>query len=327
MDKKVRNSSIEVLRIVFMFLILSIHIYGHGSGLNYDWIYSLGADWSTAWNLSLYSLGKIGVTGFIFISGYFGIKTSKRSLIMILSFPFFYALLLNLYFGHYGVYDFINLVFAFNGWWFVSCYVFLMLLAPFVEEGIKKVSERQLLLSVAGMFIYTYVMRFLFKDNSHDIILLLTVYLGARYLRLYPSSPIASTMRMGGVTSLLLILFVPVLIEQIGWKPEKINAYFLQNNNILLFIYSYWLIYQCEQHAFYNSVVNRLATGSLAIYLVTDYPDVRTILDPWLLPFLLKGNGLLIIMAICIIILCVDQIRAFIQNIIVDKLTARKMDL
>ena len=127
MDKKVRNSSIEVLRIVFMFLILSIHIYGHGSGLNYDWIYSLGADWSTAWNLSLYSLGKIGVTGFIFISGYFGTKTSKRSLIMILSFPFFYALLLNLYFGHYGVYDFINLVFAFNGWWFVSCYVFLTL--------------------------------------------------------------------------------------------------------------------------------------------------------------------------------------------------------
>lgn len=219
MDKKVRNSSIEVLRIIFMFFILSIHIYGHGSGLNYDWIYSLGADWSTAWNLSLYSLGKIGVTGFIFISGYFGIKTSKRSLFLILSFPFFYALLLNLYFGHYGFYDIINLVFAFNGWWFVSCYVFLMLLAPFVEEGIKKVSERQLLLSVAGMFIYTYVMRFLFKDNSHDIILLLTVYLGARYLRLYPSSPIASTMRMGGGNE-----FAAYLVRPCSYRTDWMEA-------------------------------------------------------------------------------------------------------
>lgn len=198
MNKKTRNSSIEILRIAFMFFILTIHVYGHGSALNYDWIYGLGSEWTSAWNLSLYSLGKIGVTGFIFISGYFGIKTNKRSLIQILSIPFFYALILSLYFGHYHIHDVINLVFAFNGWWFVSCYVFIMFMAPFIEEGIKKLGQKQFLLMLTGMFLYTYVMRFLYKDNSHDIILLLTVYMGARYLRLYPESNVSSIMRRGG---------------------------------------------------------------------------------------------------------------------------------
>jgi len=320
MTKKARNSSIESLRIFFMFLILSIHIYGHGSGLNYDWIYSLGADWSTAWNLSLFSLGKVGVTGFIFISGYFGIKTSKHSLMQILSFTIFYTLLLNLFYSHYGIYDIINLFFSFNNWWFVSCYVFLMLLAPFVEESINKVSERKFKLLVVCMFVYTYVMRFLYKDNSHDIILFLTVYMGARYLRLYPSSSIALTLRRGGVMSLILILTAPVLVEQIGWKSDKVNAYFLQNNNILLFTVSYWFIYKCEQHAFYNAVVNRLAVGSLAIYLVTDYPDVRSTLDSWLLPFVLKGYGLLMIGGLCLTILCIDQVRRILFMLIESRL-------
>lgn len=107
------------------------------------------------------------------------------------------------------------------------------------------------------------------------------------------------------------------MIEQIGIKADKLNAYFLQNNNILLFIVSYWLIYQCEKHAFYNKVVNRLAAGSLAIYLITDYPDVRNMLDPWLLPYLLKGYGLLIIAGICVGILCIDQLRSITFRLIV----------
>lgn len=316
MNKETRNSSIEILRIAFMFFILTIHVYGHGSALNYDWIYSLGSEWTSAWNLSLYSFGKIGVTGFIFISGFFGIKTNKRSLIQILSIPFFYALILSLYFGHYHIHDTINLVFAFNGWWFVSCYVFIMFMAPFIEEGIKKLGQKQFLLMLTGMFLYTYVMRFLYKDNSHDIILLLTVYMGARYLQLYPESRVSLLMRLGGVLGFAMILGLPVMIELIGWKAEKINAYFLQNNNILLFIVSYWLIYQCENLAFYNKVVNRLATSSLAIYLITDYPDVRNLLDPWLLPYLLKGYGLLMIGGICFGILCIDQVRGFLFKLI-----------
>lgn len=195
---KVRNSNIEILRVIFMFLILVNHVYGHGSGLNLKWIYSLGLEWDTAWNLALDSLCKLGVTGFIFISGYFGIRTTKKSLAHILLIPFFYTLILSIAFKHLGFHEIINLIFAFNGWWFVSCYVFIMLLSPFIEEGIKKIKGRIFLIIVMGMLVYTYVMNSLGKADSHDIILLLTVYMTARYLKLYPQSCIASKMRMGG---------------------------------------------------------------------------------------------------------------------------------
>lgn len=88
---KVRNSNIEILRVIFMFLILVNHVYGHGSGLNLKWIYSLGSEWDTAWNLALDSLCKLGVTGFIFISGYFGIRTTKKVLLTYFLYLFLHA--------------------------------------------------------------------------------------------------------------------------------------------------------------------------------------------------------------------------------------------
>ena len=48
-----RNTSIEFLRLWFMLLIVLIHAYCHGSGLNYEYLYSLGSDWSTAHHLGL----------------------------------------------------------------------------------------------------------------------------------------------------------------------------------------------------------------------------------------------------------------------------------
>ena len=194
-----RNSAIEILRVIFMILILALHIYYHGCEQNKEWIYRLGKHWTTAWNLSLFSIGMLGVTGFIFISGYFGIRTNRKNIFHILALPFFYVLILSILFRHYHLYEIVNLLFAFNGWWFVSCYVFIMLLAPFIEGGIQKISERNFLWLLIGMFVYTYVMRFMGKDNSHDIIFLLSVYMGGRYLRLYPMSDFALKARkMGG---------------------------------------------------------------------------------------------------------------------------------
>lgn len=325
MSNKLRNSSIELIRVFFMFLILTIHVYGHGSGLDYNWIYSLGAECSTAWNLSLYSLGKIGVTGFIFISGYYGIKTSRRSLFQILMVPLFYTLLLSLVYHHYHLADVVNIIFAFNGWWFVSCYVFLMLLAPFIEKGVKALEQKRFLMLLSGMVIYTYVMCFLSKDNSHDIIFFFTIYMGARYLKKYPTSFLPIIMRRVGGMAFVLLLSAPVAIEQIGWKAESLNAYFLQNNNFLLFIACYWLIYKCEKKPFHNNMVNTLATGCLAIYLVTDYPDVRAMLTPWILSYLLKGYGCIMIAGICLTILLVDQLRQYLFKVLnVEKLIANR---
>ena len=42
--KTIRNSSVEALRIFFILGIVLIHIYGHGSHQDLQWIYSLGGN-------------------------------------------------------------------------------------------------------------------------------------------------------------------------------------------------------------------------------------------------------------------------------------------
>lgn len=268
--KRMRNTSIELLRILMMMLILTIHVYGHGSHLNYEWIYSLGNQPSTAWNLSLFSLGKIGVTGFIFISGYFGIHIKRRSLEHLLLITLFYAAILGVIFHQYHPRQLLSLLYAFDTWWFVSAYIFIMLLAPFLEEGIKRITQRQYILLLGGMLFYEYFMRFLQMDNSHDALFLLTVYLFARYVKIYSNSKLALAGRRGGVICLILILLVPVAISLIGFKVEKLNALFISNNNICLLLASYSIVAFSESHVFHNKCINRLASGSLAIYLITD---------------------------------------------------------
>ena len=96
----IRNSAIELLRFLFIIGIVIGHVYAHGRG-DMDWVYSLGSNWSTAIHLSLFSLGKLGVTGFIFISGYFGIKMSRKKWFNLLLMLICYHVILSFIFGHY----------------------------------------------------------------------------------------------------------------------------------------------------------------------------------------------------------------------------------
>lgn len=181
-----------------MVLILVIHTYGHGSGLNYHWIYSLGTQPDTAWNLALFSLGQIGVTGFIFISGYFGIRLSAKSLCHLLGMVLFYAVLMGIMTKSFSLHYLISLLYPFNSWWFVSSYLVIMLVAPIVEKGISQISQKQFLLIMAGLIYYCYFMRFLTKAVGQDTLMLFTVYLFARYMRYYPSSIFCKICRLGG---------------------------------------------------------------------------------------------------------------------------------
>lgn len=87
-----RNTAVEVLRIFFMCCIVMSHGLAYGSNMNYELIYAWGQDVSTFFHLSMFSLGKIGVTGFIFISGYYGIRLRYKSLLTLVAICMFYSM-------------------------------------------------------------------------------------------------------------------------------------------------------------------------------------------------------------------------------------------
>lgn len=120
-----RNSAIELLRILMMLGIVACHVIGQGGHDNH-----MGFD----------RIGGCGVVGFMFISGYFGMKCSLRRALKLLG----TALYCNFVVAGLGVWlnPEISYVqyFLYNwtsgsGWWFLWGYLIVMLLAPLVEAA------------------------------------------------------------------------------------------------------------------------------------------------------------------------------------------------
>lgn len=305
---KSRNSSVELLRFVFMYLIVLLHVYGHGSGLDYERIYCWGASPETMPHLFLFSLGKIGVTGFMFISGYYGIRTNRYKVLDLILIPLFYLIVLMPIGNGSGK---LLLLHPFDGWWFIGVYLFIMLLAPLIETGIKNVSRTTFRNIIFALLAYTYFAQAINSPNSRDAILLLTIYLAARCFKLWVCDKRGGgkTIRHAGISALLLFTICPIIASKIG-LPMKFFNLFVQNNNILLLIIAAWLVYEADTHQFSNKYINSLLRSTIAIYIITDAINVRPILTTALLSEVMNGlAGYVYILLVCIGCMLVDQIR------------------
>lgn len=307
MEKR-RNSSIETLRLFFMYCIVIYHTFIHGSHFNFKWIYSLGADFSTSWYLAIYSLSTLGVSGFMFISGYYGVKMSYKKLFYIIFTSFFYALILTLALSVVNEKDIFYIIFAFENYWYVSAYLIIMILSPILNRGIQMLSKMNFLLIVLCLFSYTYIVGFINVHNSRNITFLLTIYMIARYVKLNPNSYFVKMLQKWGGIFLILLLLLPICMSQLGLDWRWGMLLILQNNNPLLLFISIWLFLMCEKRKTYFSKVNIIASGTLAIYLITDLPIVREKFCPIFLTFLSNGWGLLLIVGVCLLCALIDCI-------------------
>lgn len=146
---KERQSNIELLRIICMFMIVMHHFVGN---VWYPGILLMQMPNSLPEAIFLLShcLFFIGVNCFVLISGYFSIKTSLRSFLHLYGFYAFYALLIALaqYFGdaHYvmmplGEKWFHIAVHSLMPWdnndfWFMNAYLALFMMAPMLNAAI-----------------------------------------------------------------------------------------------------------------------------------------------------------------------------------------------
>lgn len=120
-----RNSAIELLRVIMMLGIVACHVIGQGGHDNH-----LGID----------RICGCGVVGFMFISGYYGMKCSVKRISRLLGI----ALYCNFIVAGLGVLSEPSVsywdVFLYNwthgsGWWFLWGYLIVMLLSPLIEAA------------------------------------------------------------------------------------------------------------------------------------------------------------------------------------------------
>ena len=290
---KERKSNFELLRIVAILFIISFHyVYHSGYVFNSLNINSLIIE-------SFYFLGELGVNLFILITGYFQVKgkfSGKKLIKLIIEVNFYNIIIVFAY--HYlngslfylitSKKDMILLFFSviFQKYWFISYYIVLYILSPFINKIIKNMSkvDFQKILLVSLLIFCVIPTIFGFKLNNPEafgqynrFVWFIILYLLGAYIRLYSLKLFSKKKNtiLIAIVSFMTMVFGIIIIYTFKDIFVKIGttevAYFWHPNSIpmlLLSVAIFELFKNMELK--YNKVINKIASTTLAIYILHD---------------------------------------------------------
>lgn len=210
MEKSARNSNHELLRILAMYMIVLIHA-------NMYLFQFTGGGIGFALNGMVNGICNIGVSCFILISGYYGVKFSIRKFVRMECMMITYSLLetalmcLILPEQVQGAALLEQLIKSFlpfitRKYWFYSSYVCLFFLSGYIRKFIDCLSReefKRLLLLLLFLFsvLPTFFYFELIPDNGKGLVQMIMVYLLGRYIRMYRDVKLPS---MAGILFVLL---------------------------------------------------------------------------------------------------------------------------
>lgn len=288
-----RDSNIELLRIIAMLFILLHHLIVHAvypdvmigkNGANTEYfVYSI-----------LNGFFYVAVNLFVLISGYFGIRLRAKRIWSLYLQCGFYGLLTYLFGVMVGNVPFVPhtiitkslLIFShLSSWWFVVCYLILMVISPFLNYAIKQMEKKEYLWVLACFtFVQMYLGWFWQKEaydtSGYSYLNFIYIYLIGGYMHRFvcenkPSSkrPIELWLYLG-----CALLFGICNIARIYFKIPfgSLWAY----NNPIIVIGAVGLFLFVRSFDIQSNIINKLGEGVFAAYLITDIGYVGDLLYP-----------------------------------------------
>lgn len=267
MAEKTRNSSIELLRIICIFGIIFMHTIAYGGNEL--------AVYNRYLLIAVNCFTNLGVTCFMLISGYFGVKFHLEKLIKLDLMVIFYTvlhLIIRTALGvETGVMDLLSCVFPVlsNQYWYVTAYFLIVILSDYlnqIPECLSRAAFQKLLL--IAVFFFSVVPTTLHFDilgsEGKNVVYMTVIYLIGRYIRKYD----VRTYHRGGLTLLLLgnILLV-MLLEMIMYTITGRYSMFYRDCSVFTLVSAILLFTIFRNSYFENKTVNYVAGSVLAVYV------------------------------------------------------------
>lgn len=322
----------ELLRLVLMYLIVVHHGIVHGLaliGLQSFNIILQEQDLFPACLLN--SLFIIAVNTFILISGYFSIKVSKSKFIRLICQLFVCTFLFTTVFllikGVSLSALFSLLLISHSRYWFMVCYLILMVLAPAINLFFNSFPRDKQRLFVLALLIVSCYLGFLWhfeaNVNGYTVFQFITMYSVGMYIRkndirLKTPPAIVIYLLCSIALTVIMLFFHKTGHDSWAW----IMTYY---NNPVLIVSATAFFFIFKNLKIQNQKINQLASSSLIIYLFSCsalieyyyYPFVRSIYESHggiafvLIPFIA-----LLISAIAIVLdkLMIARIVDFLQR-------------
>lgn len=268
----IRNQGLDLLRVICMLMVVCLHYLGQG-GLVEGALTFLSPNWFLGQLIAGFC--RVCVNCFILISGYF-MCTSKFRLgkwVSIWIQTMFYSVAIYLILVIFGIIPFTVselvksfLVFTLSRYWFVTSYLLLLIVSPFLNYAIAYMDQRAHATCCFVMFLIfsvlhnvVYICDFAWMNGGSGLIGFCVMYVFAAYIRKYVSVYTAKTKRA-------LINYVICMLITVG---ERVLAY-----GVTPYIFGTPILTSLFYP--YNSITN--IVGSIALFLV--FLNISTLSKP-----------------------------------------------
>lgn len=288
-----RNASLDILRILCMFLIVLGHSIYHGNVLN-----ALNANGMNYVLITvIYTFLMVHVNCFVLISGYF-LCTHKFRLEKAISLwvqAFFWSVLLYVLFSSFGVIPFeikgiikALLPFTQQRYWFVTSYLLMYFLVPFLNAAIHAMTRKQYAVFLATFFIVYIALQNLVywreftSVNSSNPLFFAFLYMAAAYIRLYPPRRKHHWLLLYTLTCTFVVIWklaITQITTSIFGNAIGTSAFSAYNSitmvlaSVFLFCFFEGLSVPGNRVQLAASTVSSLTFG---VYLIHDNPEARS---------------------------------------------------
>lgn len=284
MKIKNRNSNIEMLRIIATIMVVLLHCLNNTGAL----LYTDGANYWAYWTIEAFAI--VAVNVFVLISGYF-LFESKFSFKAVVRLAFtdvwFYCVLfstINLLLGGgrrpVGTNDLLRIIFPIltKRYWFINSYIALYVLSPFLNKGIRNLSQQQhsILIVILGM-LFSVRLSFFPLTWSQDqsggmsVFFFVELYVLAAYLKKYGENKLSAMQCFAGYFLLSIFLVASKKIFLSVGLPEDYTSKFFGYASVFVVVQSLFLfLFALKFHGGIqqNEVINQIAKHSYSVFII-----------------------------------------------------------
>lgn len=280
--KSIRQSNIELLRMVAMFLVLLVHS---------DY-FSLGAPTNSEiqqepldafLRIFFESISIVCVNVFVLISGWFGIRPNAKGLCNFLFQCLFFLTglyLITLIIGtsELSLKGIAGCVFATGLNWFIKAYLLLYILSPVLNAFIDNTTQYVYKWVLIGFFLFTCTYGWIgaagFMQNGYTTLSFIGLYLLARYIKIYSpkwsqyTSSIYLSIYFGCVILVTLLSYLPPILFNRSF-PLSLYSYICPTT----IIGALALLLCFSKFSFQNKFVNWCGISCFAVFLMHVSPS------------------------------------------------------
>lgn len=278
-----RNSSVEIFRIIATFLVLIVHFNGWFLGMPSKFA---GLSLFTISQDVIESVSCICVNCFLVITGWYGLSFKWKhvwtiwSILVWIYVPFY---ILNYYItGNFSIWGFVMSIIALGREsYYVQCYLMLLFLSPVLNEFIKTFGRKILPYTLAFWtieIIFDWILqnKCLGFGNGYELTHFILMYILGQTAFLYKED-----IRKYYKTKyciLSLILGVILISNMYLFLSSK---YCFDYSNPINIIMSFSLFFIFERKTFHNKAINWIASSTLAVYIIHVTPPLINVLREW----------------------------------------------